>query len=102
MILTTSLGKLKSQLFGVLSKVVEDVTALSRRPCFPCSDLYWTEFTEINFSDKDVRLNALSEAAIDTLTLRDGSFADYELFGFSERPEQSRGSSDRSPLRGRT
>jgi len=44
-------------------------------------------FTEINFSDNDVRLNALSEAAIDTLTLRDGSFADYELFGFSERPD---------------
>jgi hypothetical protein len=43
-------------------------------------------FTEINFSDNDVRLNALSEEAIDTVALRDGTFTDYELFGFSERP----------------
>ncbi len=43
-------------------------------------------FTEINFSGNDVRVNALSEDSSETLTLRDGTFLDYTLFGFSERP----------------
>ncbi len=44
-------------------------------------------FTEINFSDQSVRLNALSEETSDTVTLRDGTFPDYMLFGFSTRPD---------------
>lgn len=44
-------------------------------------------FTEINFSDNDVRVNALSEVSSETLTLRDGTFFDYALFGFSKRPD---------------
>jgi hypothetical protein len=44
-------------------------------------------FTEINFSDNDVRVNALSEESSETLTLRDGTFFDYALFGFSGRPD---------------
>ena len=44
-------------------------------------------FTEINFADTDARLNALSEAATETVTLRDGTFADYQLFGFPEAPD---------------
>jgi hypothetical protein len=44
-------------------------------------------FTEINFADADTRLNALSEATTDSFALRDGTFADYELFGFPTRPD---------------
>jgi hypothetical protein len=43
-------------------------------------------FTEINFSDNDVRVNALSEESSETVTLRDGTAFDYTLFGFSDRP----------------
>ena len=44
-------------------------------------------FTEINFAGNDVRLNALSEEETDLITLRDGTFPDYTLFGFSTRPD---------------
>ncbi len=44
-------------------------------------------FTEINFADQNVRLNALSEATVETAALRDGKFLDYSLYGFSERPD---------------
>ena len=44
-------------------------------------------FTEINFADGDTRVNALSETTTDTVTLRDGTVADYQLFGFSTAPE---------------
>src|SRR5207248_668694 len=44
-------------------------------------------FTEINFADTDTRVNALSETLTDTVTLRDGILADYQLFGFSTAPE---------------
>jgi hypothetical protein len=44
-------------------------------------------FTEINFAGNDVRLNALSDDATALVTLREGTFADYTLFGFSERPQ---------------
>lgn len=44
-------------------------------------------FTEINFADQDIRLNALSEDTFETVTLRDGKFLDYELYGFLERPD---------------
>lgn len=43
-------------------------------------------FTELNFVDSGLRLNALSENGVDTVTLRDGTFADYQLFGFAGRP----------------
>jgi len=43
-------------------------------------------FTEINFADNEVRVNALSENFSDTVTLRDGATFDYALFGFPERP----------------
>jgi hypothetical protein len=43
--------------------------------------------TEINFADTDTRVNALSEATTDILTLRDGAFVDYQLFGFPTRPD---------------
>ena len=43
-------------------------------------------FTEINFSGNDIRVNALSEEFADTVTLREGAFFDYMLFGFSSRP----------------
>jgi hypothetical protein len=43
-------------------------------------------FTEINFAGNDVRLNGLSEDVTDMVTVRDGTFADYMLFGFSTRP----------------
>ncbi|MGH2404776.1 MAG: hypothetical protein ACRDGN_09965, partial [bacterium] len=43
-------------------------------------------FTEINFSDSGLRLNALSENNVEQVTLRDGTFNDYQLFGFSSRP----------------
>ena len=52
-------------------------------------------FTEINFADSDTRVNAVSEgtggmgAMTDLLTLRDGTFADYQLFGFPEPPDYS-------------
>jgi hypothetical protein len=44
-------------------------------------------FTEINFADNGVRLNALSEDATNVVTVRGGTFADYMLFGFSTRPD---------------
>src|SRR5205807_6149625 len=44
-------------------------------------------FTEINFADTDTRVNALSDATTDIVTLRDGTFADYQLFGFPTRPD---------------
>ena len=44
-------------------------------------------FTEINFADADARVNALSEATTDTVTLRDRTVADYQLFGFPMAPE---------------
>jgi len=43
-------------------------------------------FTEIKFADNGVRLNALNEVTADTLTLRDGRFLDYALFGFPAPP----------------
>lgn len=43
-------------------------------------------FTEINFADSGVRLNAVSDGASDVVTLRDGSFLDYMLFGFATAP----------------
>jgi len=44
-------------------------------------------FTEVHFADPEVRLNALSETEVDTLTLRDvGAVGDYALFGFPARP----------------
>lgn len=43
-------------------------------------------FNEINFSDSGLRLNAVSENNVETVMLRDGTFNDYELFGFSSRP----------------
>lgn len=43
-------------------------------------------FTEINFSDTGLRLNALSEQNVDTVALRDGTIEDYRLFGFTTRP----------------
>lgn len=43
-------------------------------------------FTELNFVDSGLRLNALSETGVDTVTLRDGTFDDYQLFGFTTRP----------------
>ena len=50
-------------------------------------------FTEINFAENGVQLNALNEVISDTLTLRDGRFLDYELFGFSTPPRY-----DSSPM----
>jgi hypothetical protein len=44
-------------------------------------------FTEINFAGNDVRLNAVSEDETRTVTLRDGTFSDYALFGFPTRPD---------------
>jgi len=44
-------------------------------------------FAEINFADADTRVNALSETTTDMVTLRDGTFADYQLFGFPTAPE---------------
>ena len=44
-------------------------------------------FSEINFAGNDVRLNALSEDTTDLVTVREGTFADYTLFGFPERPQ---------------
>ncbi len=43
-------------------------------------------FTELNFDDIGIRMNALSETTVDTVSLRDGTFHDYELYGFSSRP----------------
>jgi hypothetical protein len=43
-------------------------------------------FKEINFNDPGLRINALSETGIETVTLREGTMEDYKLFGFSERP----------------
>jgi hypothetical protein len=45
-------------------------------------------FTEVRFADPGIRLNALSETAVETLTLRDDDrIPDYGLFGFAERPD---------------
>jgi len=43
-------------------------------------------FQDINFQDNGTRLNAVSETSVDTVTLRDGTFNDWELFGFTSRP----------------
>lgn len=43
-------------------------------------------FFDINFQDTGSRLNAVSETAVDTVTLREGTFNDWELFGFTSRP----------------
>jgi hypothetical protein len=43
-------------------------------------------FTEINFADNGVRLNPVSDVASDAVTLRDGRFLDYMLFGFATAP----------------
>lgn len=44
-------------------------------------------FTEINFADDTVRLNALSEGATNVVAVHDGTFSDYALFGFTARPD---------------
>ncbi len=45
-------------------------------------------FGEIRFADAGVRLNALSEREVETVSLRDvGRIPDYGLFGFAERPD---------------
>ncbi len=55
-------------------------------------------FTEINFSDTGLRLNAVSETAVETVALRDGTYYDYQLFGFSGRPSyESNPSSEPMP-----
>ncbi len=43
-------------------------------------------FFDINFQDTGSRLNAVSETSPDSVTLRDGTFDDWELFGFTSRP----------------
>lgn len=43
-------------------------------------------FFDINFQDTGIRLNAVSETAVQTVTLRDGTFNDWELYGFTSRP----------------
>jgi len=43
-------------------------------------------FEDINFNDTGTRLNAVSETSPDTVTLRDGTFDDWELYGFTSRP----------------
>ncbi len=43
-------------------------------------------FLDINFQDNGTRLNAISETSPDTVTLRDGTFDDWELYGFTSRP----------------
>ncbi len=43
-------------------------------------------YTEINFSDNGVRVNALNEYTSDIVALRDGRYLDYMLFGFSTAP----------------
>ncbi len=47
-------------------------------------------FTEINFADTFVRVNAVSDVAGDIVTLRDGRLLDYMLFGFSTAPRYDR------------
>ena len=54
-------------------------------------------FTEINLNDSGLRLNAVSETTVDTVALRDGTFYDYQLFGFSGRPSYESNSS-REPM----
>ena len=44
-------------------------------------------FTEVNFANQESRVNALSEETTDTVTLRDGVFFDYSLYGFPVRPD---------------
>ena len=51
-------------------------------------------FTEVNFADNDVRLNALSEDATNMVTVRDRTVSDYMLFGFSVRPDYNPTPSD--------
>ncbi len=46
-------------------------------------------FRDINFQDTGTRLNAVSETSIETVALRDGTFNDWELYGFSSRPVYS-------------
>ena len=43
-------------------------------------------FLDINFQDTGTRLNAVSETSVDKVTLRDGTFDDWELYGFPARP----------------
>ena len=43
-------------------------------------------YTEINFPDNGVRLNAVSDVTSDSVTLRDGRYLDYMLFGFATVP----------------
>lgn len=52
-------------------------------------------FFDINFQDVGIRLNAVSENGVDTITLRDGTFNDWELYGFTSRPSYN--SSDPLP-----
>ncbi|MGH2376125.1 MAG: hypothetical protein ACRDIC_22000 [bacterium] len=55
-------------------------------------------FTEINFNDSGLRLNAVSETTVDVVALRDGTFYDYQLFGFPGRPSyESNPSSEPMP-----
>ena len=39
------------------------------------------------WADQDVRVNALSEERFETVVLRDGTFLDYGMYGFSARPD---------------
>lgn len=43
-------------------------------------------FLDVNFQDTGIRLNAVSETSPTTLILRDGTFNDWELYGFASRP----------------
>lgn len=43
-------------------------------------------FLDIHFQDTGIRLNAVSETSPDTVTLRDGTFNDWALYGFASQP----------------
>jgi hypothetical protein len=43
--------------------------------------------SEVNFAGNEVRLNALSDEGTSMVTVRDGTFPDFALFGFSARPD---------------
>ncbi len=43
-------------------------------------------FTEININDTGLRVNAVSPQNTDWVTLRDGTYEDFRLFGWTSRP----------------
>ncbi|MDR7518762.1 MAG: hypothetical protein QN131_12090 [Armatimonadota bacterium] len=87
-------------MFGVELVQAQGATSRTFIAPFPCWNPFPTpcntpgeptgghmgSFREINFADTGLRLNAVSEQNTEFVTLREGTFEDFRLYGWTARP----------------